>query len=1473
MPTIPHLDTDNGYSLRVGKHLPEHAANLAYVQADTPSPEKNIIIDDYTSMIPENKINGSSTLSYNVFTKENMLLESETGIQVFQRNDIDITDEYDVLHQDKAPLYFSARSNGLFDARLSYVYPYVGGNFLSNRKRFEETTSNESKELIYDSPYIRVTRAHGLALLPKERYKVKLVKDGEQEYSYRIEILSNFDIDTNSYEVHYNKINGNRNTPITEYLNFEPIFEKLPLTELQALKEDEKVSAKKFAIDEMKNGGYKVYAPAPSSEKNQIERNPHVFNYKIQADLSTRLSDDNPYEMKVGMAYLNINGINQLNVSAAAKRLFYNNPSLPSFLTFDNPHRTSGYNLKSDTDYWLIDLVMPKEHLLDYDFIIISGQGKIDLTRYSDAISAYLDNGGTLLIDSCSTNGQDLNLKPIDAEGIKFIRNINFTKNVHNTTLNIYDTPASVFSSRYYLLKNPKSIGTYAASELTFSDGEFLTDWDILIKHDGQGPSLIQSRSQYNGRLLYSAAGLMVDILFSTEETLKFFTNYLLYIAENKYYETPMFKEHVFYRDTLFSEEYKTSHGDVRYVDDVNKNNQTQIISKKILAPSIKEKMREYLPTYLRKADGNYHIFLDNESKVQYENLSFESLSSSGETSWTANQGSAIPGWNTVKFSGTSVTFDIQSKYARDGNYAAMIRPVSSRSFWEKDLGYLEPGDYEISVWIQANKQPQTIVESLIGLYDSSGVVFAQTEKVDMAFNWRQFRLAFTIGTSKQLYLRLGAHAKENTFTAIFDQIEFKVKNSVIVNEDGDGKEELYAYAISPKQQNYDITQWDQTNTSILIENTEIPVSIEIKSVVYQWSNDLQLYKKKYGNNVLLTYSVTQEDRIKELDKLISILPSMNPGAEWSDKSKVYYEISLLETDQNRFVNLELYDPTTQKYYYSRNGVLSINYESLRYDSFHSTVSLRAYTSYYGIRSLSRKFSLRINERKQLKVLPPRSTDERDRWYVQIFNGSFLKKGIDVTQIDQLSKANRAGYYETHLVGEHEYRLPEYDRQAYYPQLGERKVVAERATYVDRRNIQLLKTPVIYRKEKVVKETLIPTSSSRVIQQSKNNWWDKQVLPTIYWRKDNSSQEVIINQGYRIDYEEGQIEFIKSELPADYQAIFTSGTILASYSHNNFKIFRRKYTNERINQELLTTRDFYTFKGSHINWMTFPQPILYEGEVGNSQIVSSKEYYIDHETGTLKFFNEKRSRIYASYGYFTEEEIGYTDLDNRTGKIRLSKDIHFQDEIYVSYLYKEEYLDYKGYYDEKDKVFKHLDLNPTIGHTFTFREDINGLVTYVESPTEKLLGKEIYLYLLPALSKFKEETRKEEYCIRHALSEQEWLKIKQSSVEAVLLAKIRVRENTSIDNVVVMDARKNGGGIKESISQEDLEKVYGETSAFWDIGSFDGLTYYRNGVIVVQLPESILESNGGRFSENKVEEIVKKYIAFGVMPIIEYVEG
>jgi hypothetical protein len=107
----------------------------------------------------------------------------------------------------------------------------------------------------------------------------------------------------------------------------------------------------------------------------------------------------------------------------------------------------------------------------------------------------------------------------------------------------------------------------------------------------------------------------------------------------------------------------------------------------------------------------------------------------------------------------------------------------------------------------------------------------------------------------------------------------------------------------------------------------------------------------------------------------------------------------------------------------------------------------------------------------------------------------------------------------------------------------------------------------------------------------------------------------------------------------------------------------------------------------------------------------------------------------------------------------------------------------------------------------------------------------------------------------------------------IYIGSVYIRQNTSLYSTVLIDTRTRGGGITESMKDSLRKELEPESDFYLDIGFYDGKPYQENGVIIVRLDNSILKEFGGKFTQQDIEEKVKKWLGYGIYPIIEYVDS
>ena len=201
------------------------------------------------------------------------------------------------------------------------------------------------------------------------------------------------------------------------------------------------------------------------------------------------------------------------------------------------------------------------------------------------------------------------------------------------------------------------------------------------------------------------------------------------------------------------------------------------------------------------------------------------------------------------------------------------------------------------------------------------------------------------------------------------------------------------------------------------------------------------------------------------------------------------------------------------------------------------------------------------------------------------------------------------------------------------------------------------------------------------------------------------------------------------------------------------------------------------------------------------------------------------------------QSVVVEDVSSHNGLVYLNSPVGLNDRIHADFVYKEENYVYKG-----------INLNPTLQH----------------SPY--LVDRFTVFYLVPHQSN---AGLRNSTCVRHIVGDtlggaiSELAKGVNSQIPIVLLGAIRTRQVEDAIDVSVYDARRPGGGVKDTINATSVES---EAWFYSDIGNYDGRPYPGNAVVIVKLPENVKTL----FSEDEIYQKTKRHLALRVLPIVDY---
>ena len=276
----------------------------------------------------------------------------------------------------------------------------------------------------------------------------------------------------------------------------------------------------------------------------------------------------------------------------------------------------------------------------------------------------------------------------------------------------------------------------------------------------------------------------------------------------------------------------------------------------------------------------------------------------------------------------------------------------------------------------------------------------------------------------------------------------------------------------------------------------------------------------------------------------------------------------------------------------------------------------------------------------------------------------------------------------------------------------------------------------------------------------------------------------------------------------------------------------------------------------------------------NSHMVKTQCFPLfikDNET-TISLFKKLDDELF---------EIHIQDLSFSDGIIITKETISENDNIICNYTYVEESYIYRGYWRNQDD-FARIDLNPNKYHTYN---DLNYTPSEVK-PSRNLFNKVIYFFMRPTVEY--EVDAENDSLIYNPEDDTDIGKIILQNKETlyhqidnaipesdhdIYIGSVYIRQNTSLHSTILTDSRTRGGGVLESMKDSLRKELEPESDYYLDIGYYDGEPYQENGVIIVRLDNSLLKEFGGRFTQGDIENKVKRWLGFGVYPIIEYVDS
>lgn len=228
-----------------------------------------------------------------------------------------------------------------------------------------------------------------------------------------------------------------------------------------------------------------------------------------------------------------------------------------------------------------------------------------------------------------------------------------------------------------------------------------------------------------------------------------------------------------------------------------------------------------------------------------------------------------------------------------------------------------------------------------------------------------------------------------------------------------------------------------------------------------------------------------------------------------------------------------------------------------------------------------------------------------------------------------------------------------------------------------------------------------------------------------------------------------------------------------------------------------------------------------------------------------------RASINDSWVALTWEDIA--DYNVSTGEIELVDTLSSTDPTLI----KVDYTTARVNYFLTHANGEQLNLNPYPGHS------------------RDLVGKPIYVYVLPQFVK-DEENRIIADSVRTTtlgwtLDPAIFNRLDPDyNPLAVQLAVVYITSTLDINDLIMLDTRRRGGGAGDTATLQELEQLISESNAYWDITNATGMTYQKGGFVLIRLPAELKDQFPNK---QDIMETIRRNITVGVQFKIEDLEG